>query len=628
MSDKIKHRGPDDFGYYIGNFINKEYKSGHLTEEDFSHFNSDWNVAFGHRRLSIIDLSEKASQPMSNEDNTIWIIYNGEIYNHINLRENLLEKGHIFKSQSDTEVIIHAYEEWGEDCIKKFNGMWAFAIWNSNNNTLFCSRDRFGVKPFYYYYTNTEFIFASEIKAILEALPIKPEPNYDVIYKYLMHGRLCDDNKTFFKNIYRLEPAHSVSLSYNKFEIFRYWNYNYKSHQYDYSNPEKTFYNLFKNSIKLRLRSDVPIGVTLSGGLDSTSIVAFYSMILNSTKIKTFSAIFKGFEYDESKFMEIVERKYNINPTYIEPVQYNYIDELKKIIWYMDYPSLSLSVFPLWKIMQEINKNNIKVILDGQGADESLAGYIDKYLFTYYIDIMSDRHLSLPIKIKKIVYDLKINYKRYGIKPILWLFRKSIPNSHNIYKNFLSINSVLSKNFKEKIDFKYQQKIAKNNTNTNKLKSNLLTELYSDHSKEILPYLLKYNDAISMAFSIESRLPFLDYRLVEFIFGLSYDQIINESYSKYIMRKSFEDILPHEILYRNKIGFATPISKWYKENMDTVIKPILFSSKSIQRKIYNFEELDKLLKKHIQGKIDISNYIYRWISLELWFRLYIDNDTS
>lgn len=595
MVKVIKYRGPDDEGYFIDN-----------------------NIGLGHCRLSIIDLSSAGHQPMSNKDKSLWIVYNGEIYNYIELRNELKKQGHTFKSNSDTEVIIYAYKEWGEECVKRFNGMWAFALWDQNKKKLFCSRDRFGIKPFYYYFDKKTFIFASEIKAILKALPQKPKPNWPVIYNYMMNSILCYSQETFFKHIQRLNSAHSLIVSPQGLKKYKYWDYqNDNVKNYNYTTPEKTFYDLFYDAVKIRTRSDVPVALTLSGGLDSSSIAAFFVKIKKDQRIKSFSAIFPEFKDDESYYAKLAADRFSTEPHYIQPQAKNLVHTLKKIIWHMDYPSHSTAVFPVYEIMKKVHYENIKVVLEGQGADELLAGYVNRNLAPYIIDKLNACFRSPSKTIQFIQEIIKIK-QLYGAMPFLWIMRNSIPQSHQIYQKLTGISNVLDKDFKKTYGKTEKLEIEK------KFSDRLTNELYYYHWRDSLPPLLKYGDALSMAFSVESRLPFMDYRLVEFTFALPYNQKIRDGTTKYILRNAFKHVLPKEILDRNKLGFSNPIAAWMREIMNTEIKPLLLSEKSKGRRIYNARGLANILDKHASGKVDLSHYIFRWVSLELWFRQFID----
>ena len=617
MTDSIKHRGPDDYGYYITD--NKKINSfGHLTTKQLLKLKNSWNMLFGHRRLSIIDLSDKGRQPMSDEDGQLWITYNGEIYNYLELKEELVEKGYKFFTGTDTEVVINSYREWGKECVHRFNGMWAFAIWDKKNQELFCSRDRFGIKPFYYYFDGSTFIFASEIKAILEALPQNPGPDTETIYQYVVDGSLCHNENTFFKNISRLLPGYNLTLKQNGgINLNKYWSYNPDNSSSDNADNEDKFFELLKDSVRLRLRSDVQNGLTLSGGIDSSAIAALCDE-LDENGIHTYSAVFPGYKYDESEYIETVVKEYNLKSNYIYPKPTDFIESLKKMIWHMDYPSLSRPAFSYFEIMKEIAKSDSKVILEGQGADEQLAGYIHKYFYLFIIDTVKDRNLSFTKKLKKILKACTNTFKKQGIKPFTVSFGKLVPPLHMLFKKIIGIQSALNIN----------PSSAKQEEKDVSYESSLINRLYIDHSRENLPYLLKYGDALSMANSIESRLPFLDYRLVEFIFQLNYDEIMDENNTKNILRNSMTNFLPDRILNRNKIGFATPFGDWFNQNIKSMVQDILLSEAALKRKIYNHSSIRRLIKIHESGIIDISNYLYRLISLELWFRIFIDKEVS
>ena len=616
MSDLMQHRGPDDYGYYISDNEGR-HVSGHLTSRDISGLGEDWNIVFGHRRLSIIDLSESGRQPMSDEQGTLWITFNGEIYNYIELREKLIKKGYKFKSGTDTEVIIHSYREWGQGCVKKFNGMWAFAIWDGEKNELFCSRDRFGIKPFYYFYNEGTFIFASEIKAILKATGEVPQPDTDTINEYIVEGMLCHGEKTFFKNILRLPPATNLIIdSRGKIKLKKFWRYNSTLKKNSGKRNEDRFLELFKDSVKLRLRSDVQNGITLSGGLDSSSIAAMCSE-LNGDDIHTYSAVFPGYHLDESSYISLITEKFNLKSVLIYPRPDDFIEELRKMIWHMDYPTLSRPAFSYFEIMKDIGRSDSKVILEGQGADEQLAGYVHKYTHLYIADIFRDRELSVSDKISKIFKTVKNTYKTSGFKPFFVSLGKIFPFLHALFKRIIGIEGVLGTSGTREREEQNEDEHIKSG-------SELMTRLYKDHSRENLPYLLKYGDALSMANSVESRLPFLDYRIVEFVFSLPYSEIMDEGSSKNILRNSLGHLLPEKIAGRSKIGFATPVGEWLNKNINNLVNSVLLSEKAKSRNLYDQQKIRRLIRIQRSGIVDVSNYLFRLISLELWFQIFID----
>ncbi len=616
MTDAIIHRGPDDFGYLLG-----DTRQGRIEIGQGGFAPGTYDVLLGHRRLSIIDLSVKGRQPLHNETRDVFIVFNGEIYNHIELKQTLAARGHQFVSATDTEVIVHAYEEWSEDCVGQFNGMWALAIWNQRKRELFCSRDRFGVKPFYYFLTDDVFIFASEIKAILPALDGCPSPDGGVIYDYLLRGELCYGPETFFERIKRLEPAHNLTISANSVKKQRYWNYRARSHEYDYSRPIDTFRELFQDAVSLRLRSDVPVGMALSGGLDSTSVLAA-ARKHRGDAIKSFSAIFPGYEYDESRYAQLAARHFGSELFCIDYQPNRLVHELERVIWYMDYPALFGQILSRWEIMR-LASRHVKVILEGQGGDELLAGYVDRYFGHYALDEIC--HLKpghLVHSLKDLWASARNRYRWDGPGPYYNLIKDFAAHFNwRIIRPTVArraVNPEFKKAFHASSTYRSLDRPFEHDLNN---------ALYHDHAQRTLPMLLKFGDAISMAFSVESRVPFLDYRLVEFVFALPYYHKFSGSTSKCLLREAFQDILPQEILAReDKVGFVTPRAQWLKNCMETEIKPLLLSDRTRARKIFNVEEMSRLLDKYMRGQTNISRSVFRWVSIELWYRLYIDGD--
>jgi len=588
MADTLKHRGPDDEGFYF-----------------------DENVSLGHRRLSIIDLAS-GHQPIYNEDKSIGIVYNGEIYNHKEIRREL-EGKHKFYTNSDTEVIIHAYEEYGFDCVKKFNGMWAFCIYDKNKNLLFLSRDRFGVKPLYYFFDGKNFIFASEIKGLLAY--VKPEQNDETIYDFLVNNRLEHKEDTFFKGIKRLMPSHNLIFDLKSKEIKKekYWDITNINRKIESTSKEdneyaKNFYILLEDSVKLRLMSEVPVGTCLSGGLDSSAIVCLVNNILieGNEKIKanigerqkTFSAVFEDKRIDEREFIECVIKETNVEKNYVFPSGEKLFEELEKFIYYQDEPFSSTSIYAQWNVMRLASKK-VKVLLDGQGSDELLGGYI-AYFQVYFNQLLKERKFLTLFKEIIKSSDILISY--------LWLLKKS--KSRGIIKELLNINFLDEFNRSEKF----------------KVIDNLSMRSYEDLMNGGIQSLLRYEDRNSMAFSIESRVPFLDYRIAEYVFTLPVTQRIKNGWTKYILRNSMKNILPEKIRKRrSKIGFATPEEIWFKENKNKILE--IFSSESFKkRKYFNQKEIINKFNEFCDGKNYDSNIFWKIINLEIWIKLFIDKN--
>ncbi len=596
MINILRHRGPDDEGYYITH-----------------------GIGLGHRRLSIIDLSPAGHQPMCNEDGNIWITYNGEVYNYIELAQELKARGHVFKSVTDTEVIIHAYEEYGEECLQKFNGMFAFAIWDDKKKKLFCARDRFGVKPFYYYSGGRSFHFASEIKAIITDSTIERKPNDRIIYDYLAYGLLDHTEDTFFEGIKSLLPAHYLVIENSEIKIRRYWDLDPTKvkNKVDDEECASKFYELFRDSVRLRLRSDVPVGTCLSGGLDSSSIVCVANDLLKECraelKQRTFSSCFDHKKYDERVFIESVLKKTGAEMNYTFPKGEDLFDLTQDIIWYQEEPFVSTSIFAQWHVMNLAKERGVKVLLDGQGADELLAGY-HFYYYSFFADLI--KTLSFTNIIKEIIfYSNHHSYSKLNALGIAVFYLS--PNSlKNKIKHIIGKKSWLKSEF-----------IRANNKNEraiSKYKSHLNNHLYQVLAMG-LPSLLHYEDRNSMAFSIESRVPFLDYRLVEFMFSLPNNQKINNGITKVVLRNAMKGILPEKVRNRmDKMGFVTPEDIWFRTCAKHEIIEIIGSDRFSKRKYFNVPEIKKEFEAHCKGKKNISSTIWRWINLELWFRKFID----
>ncbi len=586
MLRSMKHRGPDDEGTFI-----------------------DQNVGLGFVRLSILDLSPAGHQPMVSKDGRFVIVFNGEIYNYIELREELIALGHTFSTRTDTEVLLAAYRQWGEECMHRFNGMWAFMIYDQQEKSLFAARDRFGVKPFYYHLDEQEFIFASEIPPILEIRNQKTEADEQAIFDYLVFNRTDQTESTFFKGIRKLQHGHCLSISNNQVNI-RQW-YNLRAQLKKPFQTPMEYKEAFSSAVGLRLRSDVPVGVCLSGGIDSSSIVGTLLKDHDKKDLNTFSAVYgKGKRGDESHFID--EFKPWLNQMF-----YTYPDAgtLKKDL--QDYvkaqgePLPSTGPYAQFKVM-EIAKGRVVVTLDGQGADEQLAGY--HYFFGFFFkDLLSKgRILTLT---DEIIHYLKNHKSIYGLKTMAYFL---LPKS---------MRTKLRVNEKGYLFPEFIEKYKSGNTIAGNLYgSDNLHEALLDHFEYKLEHLLKWEDRNSMWFSIESRVPFLDYRLVERTLSLPATDVIRKGMTKYYLREAMKSVIPEKIRLRmDKIGFMTPEDEWFRTpEWQKIIVDILQSQSFKGRNIINSELAVEQYKKHLRQEINISKEIWKWINLELWFRTFID----
>jgi asparagine synthase (glutamine-hydrolysing) len=620
MSSTMKHRGPDSQAYAFFPLAEKKFV---ITEQVKNQLPFDCSLGFAHLRLAILDLSSKAHQPMPNENQSLWLIYNGEIYNYKELRTQLKAAGHKFRSKTDAEVILHAYEEWGMECLKRFNGMWAFALWDSTKGTLILSRDRFGIKPFYYIHINNMFVFASEIKAITKIFPWTCNPNYSTIYHFLATGLQDDSESTFFQDIVQFPQASCMKISSRGIKLWKYWELQESEKKnIDEEKAIEEFRYLLKDSVRLRLQSDVPIGTCLSGGLDSSSIVTLTSKITNNA-LYTFSAVYEGEAYDESCYIDLINKHCKTKPHRIEPKGQDLFDVLSAIIWHQDEPTSAPGVYTQWHVIEQASKK-VKVLLDGQGGDEILGGYHGFFL-PYIADYI--RHSLSPknwMDVVKLVGEMQtitsISAQRY-VKLLLSLISPQIVQK--IEKVIIKKESGINPDFPDFISIKNSSQTFKS-----PFKGKLNSWLCHSLLQTSLPALLHYEDRNSSAFSTEARTPLLDFRLVEFLFKLPFNYKIRNGVTKYILRKAMNGIVPDEILNRkDKKGFPTPVALWFRNELKEKTGDLLTSKSFKERGIFDQKKILSIFEKHCKGEMDYSWHIWRWINLEFWFREFIDKSS-
>jgi len=636
MTSARTHRGPDDEGFLA---VTKETNECyHLTGSDSKvsgpkiySFNKAAKLFLGHRRLSILDPTPLGHQPMSNRDGSIWIIHNGEIYNYQELREVLKNIGYQFRSNTDTEVLLTAYEELGEKCLSKLNGMWSFVIYDTKKNILFGARDRFGVKPLYYYIDQNYFAFASEIKALIKLPFIKKEINPKAVFCYLVLNKNDHEEEGFFKNIFEFQPSFAFyyCFSTNTIKKWRYYSLDYIDEWETFN--AKRFENyadrtrqLVSNAISLRIRSDVPVGSCLSGGLDSSTIVCFINDILKKENIKqigekqkVFTASYDGNSIDESKWAKIVvdNTKTAWNRTF--PRSHEFIEDLEDFVYIQDIPFGGTSVYAQYRVMKLARENGIKVLLDGQGGDELFTGY-QTYYKVFFIEMLK------ALAMKDIMRELG-NLKNSPIKiDALFLSVSKLltsllaPNMHRLRAFLLRMrraeNNYLNTDFWNENSKRLQMAKSQPITCLNEM-----LNLYISGPK--LKSLLRYEDRNSMRFSIEARTPFADdIELIEYVSKIPSVYKIHCGWSKYLMRAVTKGILHEEIrLRKDKIGFATPEYNWLNENKE------VFRS-YITNDLGEFFKVDKIrrdwniLTKR-QSKSDITS-LWKFINLAIWRKVY------
>ena len=614
MADRIAHRGPDDQGIQLFD-----------------------GVALGHRRLSIIDLSPAGHQPMVRDD--AWLVYNGEIYNYLELREELKAKGHRFTSGSDSEVLLAAYREWGHECLHRLNGMFAFAIWDARTRELFCARDRLGVKPFYYWAGDGDFVFGSEIKALLAHPSVPRRPNPAIVYDYLAFKAADHTDETFFDGIVRLPAAHYLVVKPDGELVQRQWWSLAVNDEIDASEPTRAelvarFAELCRDAVRLRLRADVPIGTCLSGGLDSSAIamlandLIFREHAIDRALIgqhqKTFSACFEDKRFDEREFIQLVLDATGAESYTVFPDGDGWWRDLDKLLWHMDEPFHSTSQYSQYCVMRRVAQAGVKVTLDGQGADELLAGY-PGYHAAWLATLLARGQLGRALHEARATLamggrgqsaaDLALRVG-YAVLPFATQLRQLVSPVAK-----LTSDARIRRVIRPELEAKFADRRAAAQERQNELLRDFPRRLHHDVTSASLPPLLRYEDRNSMAFGIESRTPFLDYRLVEHAFAMPMSLKISNAWTKRGLREAMEGVLPEPIQWRkDKKGFVTPEAIWMRagrERIRDVLSGRLASSEFLDGEAIR-RELDRELDATREGAFHTD--IFRWLVLELWMR--------
>ncbi|MFC1668449.1 asparagine synthase (glutamine-hydrolyzing) [Chlamydiota bacterium] len=600
----LQHRGPDDEGYYI-----------------------DESVGLGMRRLSIIDL-DRGGQPIWNEDKNLCIIYNGELYNFKELRNELLGRGHCFSTESDTEVIIHLYEEFGVNCLEKMNGMFSFAIWNVQTKELFVARDRLGIKPLYYTFYDNTFLFSSELKSIVFFLEELLLLNFYALDAYLEY-LYVPSPETIYSGIKKLLPGHYITVKEDTLFLKKYWDLPQKAEVLD--NKKDCFsqiHILLRDAIKKRLVSDVPFGAFLSGGLDSSIIVALMAHEMNMP-VKTFSIGFDDESYDELAFSTLIAKKYQTDHISCPITAPSLMNVIHILINHFDEPFADSSALPTYYVSQ-IAASQVKMVLSGDGADELFGGY-DRYrAFELSIKYQKIFHLMGIKSIAKFVGNLSENTDSHGFNKRLKRFLTGLQLSEE--ERYLSWMSCMNEYYKNVLYTESFGEIVGNEKARKKTEGFFSKEVFIDTTsvmkRDIKTYLpddlLTKIDRMSMAHSLEVRVPFLDHNIVEFSQTIPFHLKIKKTYQKYILRKAFADLLPKTIYKRKKHGFGVPLGRWFKSELkEVVIEHLINQSVLVMRKILKPNGVEQVLAEHFSGKIDHGQRIYALLVLELWMRKYV-----
>lgn len=608
MSEILHHRGPDGTGVFV-----------------------DGNIGLGHRRLSIVDV-EHGAQPMWDSEQTHVISYNGEVYNHSEHRERLMQKGVRFATHCDTETIIELYKENGRDCVNDLRGMFAFAIWDNAKKQLFLARDRFGVKPLYYVHSaDGSLYFASEIKALFEAGAVKPEINYNALPDQLAnHGTSGDE--TLFAGVRRLPPGHTMVWHNGRIDIKEYWDLSFEPKDDSRSDAEyiEEWRDAFRRSVELRLMADVPLGMFLSGGIDSSAIAAMMAELVDD-RIKTFSVGFREREANELEYARLVAAKFGTDHHEIVISPDQFFEKLPDLVWHEDEPIGFLASIPLY-FVSKLAAEHVKVVLTGEGSDETLAGY-GRYQKT--VDL-----LSYGEKYESVTPSFIRNAVRGGVA--------TLPSSMNrkLSRTFLSRDSDIESLFFDNFGvFPREMQLRLFSKETRSMiadphpytiQNALIAKcdaddaldklLYAD-TKTYLHELLMKQDQMSMAASIESRVPFLDHKLVELAAKMPREMKLRNRTTKWILRESMKGILPPEIVDRPKMGFPVPIGQWFRTTHKQIVDEYVLGTRARSRNIFNADFVKRLVAEHNAG-INHDERLWTLVNFEIWQRTFLDGETD
>lgn len=604
MTDAIAHRGPDADGFYVSGC-----------------------TALGHRRLSIIDLATGA-QPMTNEDGSLWITYNGEIFNHAEVRPGLEQAGHRYKSRCDTETVIHAYEQYGDQCVTHFRGMFSFAIWNQARKQLFAARDRLGIKPFYYYWDGRLFAFASEIKALLEHPEISPRLNESLLPENLAFGYNSGDDTLFF-GIKKLAPGHTLTLSCGekpRLEIKQYWDPPCPTEFATRSESEwiDECRQRLEEVVRMRLMSDVPLGMFLSGGVDSSAIAALIKRMTGGP-VKTFAVGYSEADFSELSYAREVAESIGTDHHDVVIGMEDFFNAMPRMVWHEDEPISWPSSISLYFVAR-LAAERVKVVLTGEGSDELFAGY-GRYRFYQLNQKWMNAYSGVPGSVRKSIRNLFSNSS---------VLSASLKHKigHTVLGRETNIESLYLDNFYCAFGSDEQARFLAEECRANPY-SNFLSRwnsvssspavsrlLYADQKTYLVELLMK-QDQMSMACSIESRVPFLDHKFVEFAASVPPHMKLRGAQGKYVLKKAVEDLLPASIIYRKKQGFPTPLRSWLRQDRARPLLDYLRDPGGILAEYVDGAFVDQLLEAHSHGTIEATDRIWRLLNVQVWGDMYI-----
>ena len=603
MGDKIAHRGPDAHGEYLDDY-----------------------VGLCHRRLSIIDLRSAGTQPMYSDGGDLVMVFNGEIYNFLELREELEKQGYIFKTKTDTEVILALYQREGAECVNKLFGMFAIALWDKRTKELFLARDRLGKKPLYYYYDDKKFVFASEIKSILEIDSIPRKIREDAIHDFFMY-QYVPECKSIFNNIYKVEPGFTITINKSGIRKTQYWNVKFTNKNYSKEEDIRDeLLEIINLCTRQRMVSDVPLGAFLSGGVDSSGIVAL--MAKNSSEpVNTCSIGFNSEKFDEVKYAQQVANQYSTRH-YELTVKQNILEGVENIVAFFDEPFADQSLIPTYFVSQ-LAKQKVTVALAGDGGDENFAGY-SKYAVDQSENSIRQK---VPSFLRKSILPHFINSFEKSHLPFLnkagTLFKalESSPAKGffmtNAFMTDLTWNSLASDQLKRNLSGYHPSELTVKEYGDADAEDHLSRVLYTDIKTFLVGDILVKVDRMSMANSLEVRAPLLDHRVVEYAASIPSNLKLYKGDKKHILKKTFEPLLPHDILYRKKMGFSVPLSHWLKNELKDFCESRILNTQSGLSGYFNRAVINNIWLEHQSGKRDHANTLWSLLMFELWWQQYI-----
>lgn len=588
MADRIIHRGPDGEGYYTDDY-----------------------VALGHRRLSIIDLST-GNQPMYNEDESLVVVFNGEIYNYPELKAELKKYKHKFSTKSDTEVLLHGYEQWGKDLPKKLRGMFAFAIWDKNNKTMFCARDNFGIKPFYYYQNGETFMFASEIKSLLEHPKFKKELNKEILASYLSFS-FTPTNETFFKGVYRLEPGYSLTIKNNEIIKDRFYTIEFNEKKGSYKKAVDEIAKVMKDSVDHHMLSDVEVGSFLSSGIDSSYLVSL------AKPDKTYTVGYDIPQYNEIDYAKDLTDKLGISNTSKKITKEEYMKIIPKIMYHMDEPSSDPAAVALYFVSNLASKD-VKVVLSGEGADEFFGGYN-----IYRKDVDMGFYNKLPYCIRNLLAKIALHLPE--VKGVNFLIRRGL----TLEESYIGVNKVFNaREIKKMLKVKNQisnQSITASIYEEQKEKSDIIKMQAIDINFWLIKDILQKADRMTMANSLEGRVPFIDKEVFGVASSLPIEYKVTKENTKVALRDAAKKVIPNESYKKKKLGFPVPLRNWMKD--DDVYNEIKKTFESdFTKEFFDQKYIVKLLDLHKSGKKDIYKKVWTIYCFLKWYEIFFINEKA